>query len=179
MRHSRGWCQRGLTVSFEKPVARAIAWSASLRPTATRESQCSPPHAAPLPAYIKGVSEEVTRLRAGALQGSVGSDEMLHDMSHATPKCASDLRVRLRLKIGRSRARAVQHGSTAVGATELAALRRLMAGRKHDHSSPTPMPEVGDEERHDGYSNPALRRSGRRDIPREPASRAQGPGGTH
>jgi hypothetical protein len=40
----------------------------------------------------------------------------------------------------------LQHGSTAVGGTELAALRRLMADRKHDHISPTPMPEVRDEE---------------------------------
>lgn len=111
----------------------------------------------------------------GRSKGSVGSGEMLHEMSHATPKCASDLRVRLRLKIGESRARAVQHGSTAVGATEPAALRRLMVGRKHDHMSPTPMPEVRDEQRHDGYGNPALRPSGRARHPREPAKASPRP----
>lgn len=67
MRHSRGWCQRGLHGVLRK-ARRPIAWSASPRPTATRESQRSPQHAAPLPAYINGASERVTRLRAGALQ---------------------------------------------------------------------------------------------------------------
>jgi hypothetical protein len=71
---------------------------------------------------------------------------MLHEMWHTTVKGTSDLRVRLRLKSGESRTRAVQHGSTAVGAAKLAALRGLMEGRKHDHVSPTPMPEVRDEE---------------------------------
>ena len=48
----------------------------------------------------QGSRGEVTHLQTGELQRSVGSDEMLHEMSHATPKCASDLCVRLRLKIG-------------------------------------------------------------------------------
>jgi hypothetical protein len=76
----------------------------------------------------------------------VGAGEMLHQLSHATSESAFDVRVCLCLKIGAQGPGAVQHGSTAVGATELAAVCRLMPERKHDHIFPTPMPEVRDEE---------------------------------
>jgi hypothetical protein len=71
---------------------------------------------------------------------------MLHELLHGASKRRADLHVRLCPKIGGLRAHDVQHGSTAVGAKELAALCRLLGGRKHDHVLPTPMPGVRDEE---------------------------------
>ena len=53
---------------------------------------------------------------------------MSHEILHGVRKMCPDLRVRLCLKIGGLRARAVQHGSTAVGATALAVLRKADGG---------------------------------------------------
>lgn len=59
--------------------------------------------------------------------------EMLHEISHGRRVSASDLRIRLRLKIGESKVRAVIHGRTAVGAKGLDALRRLVAVASASH----------------------------------------------